>query len=357
MATRKPTGLGWAIAIVLSLISLLFTLLTLLSGVGSHTTASYLTIDTTNLAIPAKLSSSVFLQDLSTVSKSDLVGQTNTRQTLDLSTDYAVSLLTACGRSDDGSSSASCYTPRVGFTFNPGTNLKLAGAAAKYSQLHTYGTVSTFVAVAYILASLLTVLSCITIVLSRRIPHAILASRITSGIVAILVTGATIASVVAFVKTRDSFNSALSDVGVTTSTNSTAFGLSAAASVASIAAFALTFFIRSTTSGYRLPYHREKQDMHAGETELVSQGPRAGNIGAVILDRVPSWGRPRYAQIEATKTLHTHSRSPSPDSDREGLIDPAGDVVFHNSHTDSVWANKGGRRNLDHISTAYQPGV
>ncbi|KAI1307798.1 SUR7/PalI family-domain-containing protein [Xylaria venustula] len=356
MATRKPAGLTWAIAIVLSLISLLFTLLTLLSGVGSHTTASYLTIDTTNLAIPAKLSSSKFLQDLSNISTSDLVGQTSTRQSLDLSSDYAVSLLTACGRSDDAST-ASCYATRVGFTFNPGTNLKLAGAASKYSQLHTYGTVSTFVAVAYILASLLTVLSCITIALSRHFPHAILAGRITSGIVAVLVTAATIASDVTFVKTRDSFNSALSDVGVTTSTNSTAFGLSAAASAASIAAFALTFFIRSRASGYRLPYHREKQDMHAGETELVSREPRAGNIGTGILDRVPSWGRPRYAHIEAKKTLNTHSRSPSPDSDREGLIDPAGDDVFHNSQTDSAWANKGGRHNLDHISTAYQPGV
>ncbi|KAI0433642.1 SUR7/PalI family-domain-containing protein [Xylaria sp. FL1042] len=354
MAARKPLGLSWAIAIVLSLISLLFTLITLLSGVGSHTTASYLTVDTTNLAIPAKLSGSAFLQDLSKISGSDLVGQARTRQSLGLPSDYSVSLLTACGRSDDGGS-ASCYAPRVGFTFNPDSNLKLAGAAPQYSQLHTYASVSTFVAVAYILSSLLIVLSSITIALSRCFDGAILASRISSGITTVLLTAATIASIVTFIKTRDSFNGALADVGVTTATSSAAFGLSAAASVSSIAAFALTFFTRPTTaSGYRLPYHREKRDVHAGETELMSRGPRAAAVGAGFLGRVPTWGKARYAQIETKKASSAHSRDQSPDSDREGLINPAEDDVFHN---DSTWANKGGRQNLDHVPTAYNSGV
>ncbi|KAI0908918.1 SUR7/PalI family-domain-containing protein [Ustulina deusta] len=355
MAARKSAGLSWAVAIFLSLISLLFTLITLLSGVGSHTTASYLTIDTTNLAIPAKLSSSVFLQDLSKISGTDLVGQSSTRQSLGLSSDYSVSLLTACGRSDDGS--ASCYAPRVGFTFNPGSNLKLDRTAAQYGQLHTYAAVSTFVAVAYILASLLIVLSCITIVLSRRSERAILVSRVSSGIVAILLPAATIASIVTFVKMRDSFNGALSDVGVTAATNSTAFGLSAAASVASIAAFVLTFFLRPTASGYRLPYHREKQNAYAGETELMSREARTANVGVGFLDRVPTWNRARYAQIETKKASNTNSRDPSPDSDREGLINPAEDDAFHNSHNDSAWANKHGRQNLDHVPTAYKPSI
>ncbi|KAI0817768.1 SUR7/PalI family-domain-containing protein [Xylaria sp. FL0064] len=353
MVARKPLGLSWAIAIVLSLISLLFTLLTLLSGVGSHTTASYLTVDTTNLAIPAQLSSSAFLRDLSTISGSDLVGQTRTRQSLGLSSDYSVSLLTACGRSDDGS--ASCYAPRVGFTFKPGSNLKLAGTASQYNQLHTYASVSTFVAVAYILSSLLIVLSCATIVLSRCFDRAILASRISSGLAATLLTAATIASIVTFVKTRDSFNRTLSDVGVTTATNAAAFGLSAAASVASIAAFALTFLIRpGATTGYRLPHHREKRDVHAGDTELMSREPRAAAVGAGFLDRVPTWGKPRYAQIDAKKA---HSRDQSLDSDREGLIHPAQDDFFHTGRDDSAWTNKAGRQNLDHVPTAHNSGV
>ncbi|KAI1280039.1 SUR7/PalI family-domain-containing protein [Xylaria sp. FL0933] len=354
MAARKPLGLSWAIAIVLSLISLLFTLITLLSGVGSHTTASYLTVDTTNLAIPAKLSGSAFLRDLSSISGSDLVGQIRTRQSLGLPSDYSVSLLTACGRSDDGS--ASCYAPRVGFAFNPGSNLKLAGTASQYSQLHTYASVSTFVAVAYILSSLLIVLSCTTIVLSRCFDRAILASRISSGLAATLLTAATIASIVTFVKTRDAFNATLSDVGVTTATNAAAFGLGAAASVASIAAFALTFLIRpAATTGYRLPHHREKRDVHAGDTELMSREPRTT---AGFLDRVPTWGKPRYAQIDAKKVSGAYSRGQSPDSDREGLIHPAQDDVFHTGgRDDTAWTNRGGRQNVDHVPTAYNSGV
>ncbi|KAI0503065.1 SUR7/PalI family-domain-containing protein [Xylaria bambusicola] len=354
MAARMSTGPSWALAILLSLISLVFTLVTLLSGVGSHTTASYLTVDTTDLAIPAKLSGSIFLQDLSKISGSDFVGQDKTRESLGLSNDYSVSLLTACGRNDDGSSS--CYAPRVGFTFNPGSNLKLDRSAAQYGQLRTYAEVSTFVAVAYIVSALLTLLSCTAIVLSRRFERAILISRISSGLVAILLSTATVASIVTFVKLRDSFNSALSDVGVKTATDSTAFGLSAAASVAAIIAFALTFFIRPTASGYRLPLHREKQNTYANETELMSRESRPANVGPGFMDRMQPWNRPRYAQIETNK-LDAHSRDHSPDSDREGLINPGEDDGLHNANHDPTWANTGARQNLDHVSTAYKPSV
>ncbi|KAI1369308.1 SUR7/PalI family-domain-containing protein [Xylaria arbuscula] len=354
MAARRSSGPSWAIAIALSLISLVFTLITLLSGVGSHTTASYLTVDTRDLNVPAKLSGSVFLRDLSTISGSDLVGQTTTRESLDLPNDYSVSLLTACGRNDDGSTS--CYAPRVGFTFNPGTNLKLDRTAAQYGQLRTYAAVSTFVAVAYILSALLTLLSCTAIVLSRRFERAILISRLTAGLVAILLSAATVASIVTFTKMRDSFNSALSPVGVRTAINSTAFGLSAAASVAAIVAFALTFFLRPTATGYRLPYHREKQQPHANETELMSRGPRSANVvggAAGFMGRVQTWNRPRYAQIETNK-----SRDQSPDSDREGLIHPGEDDGLHGAHGDSnMWANRGSRQNMDHVPTAYNPRV
>ncbi|KAI1419033.1 SUR7/PalI family-domain-containing protein [Xylaria sp. FL1777] len=352
MVARNAVGLSWAGAIFLSLLSLLFTLLTLLSGVGSHTTASYLTVDTTNLAISAKLSSSVFLQDLSKVSGNDYVGQSTTRQTLGLPSDYSVSLLTACGRNDDGS--ASCYAPRVGFTFNPGSNLKLDGTTAQYGELHTYATVSTFVAAAYIAASFLTIVSCATIALSRRFERTILISRISSGLAVPLLTTATIASIVTFVKMRDSFNSELRDVGITTATNPTAFALSAAASVAAIAAFVLTFFVRPVASGYSLPYHREKQSVHADETELMSRGPQKARVGAGFLDRVPTWNQPRYAQIG---TKRAHSRDQSPDSDREGLINPAADDVFHSGHVDPAWANNRGSYHLDQIPTAYKPSI
>ncbi|TGJ85958.1 hypothetical protein E0Z10_g2826 [Xylaria hypoxylon] len=365
MVARKSVGLNWAIAIVFSLISLIFTLIILLSGVGGHTSASYLTIDASNLAIPAKLSSSAFLQDLSTISGSDLVGQDRTRQSLGLSVTYSVSLLTACGLNDDGSTT--CYTPRVGFTFNPDFDLKVGsttaqGTSAKayYSQLNTYAAVSKFVAAAYILTSVLTILSCITLVLSRRFERAILVSRICSGIVAILAIAATIASIVTFIKLRDTFNGALGDIGVRTTTKSGAFGLSVAASIISVAAFVFTLFIRPTASAYRLPYHQEKRGVNRGvgavETELMSREPRAANVGVGFLDRVSTWNRPRYTHIDAKKLSNTHSRDHSPDSDREGLINPAQDHV-HSGSSQSQWENKHGRQNLDHVSSAYAPHV
>lgn len=256
-----------------------------------------------------------------------------------------VSLLTACGLDDDAKTS--CYTPRVGFTFNPGSDLKIDHTAAQgtlsaayYSQLNTYATVSTFVAVAYILAAVFTILSCLTIVLSRRFERAITVGHISAGIVALLLFAATIASIVTFIRLRDAFNSALGDIGVTTATNASAFGLSAAATVASIATFVTALITRPSASGYRLPYHREKQNPDGGagvdEAGLMPREARAAKMGVGLLDRVPTWNRPRYAQIEGNKLSNAYSRDHSPESDREGLIDPA-------------------RQNLDYVPTAYEP--
>ncbi|KAI0486300.1 SUR7/PalI family-domain-containing protein [Xylaria cf. heliscus] len=355
MVARKSFGPGWVVTIFLSIISLLFTLIILLSGLGGHTSASYLTIDTTKLNVPAKLASSAFLQDLSTISGSDLVGQGKTRQTLGLPANYHVSLLTACGLNDDATTT--CYTPRVGFTFNPDSDLKIDPTAAQgtlsayYDQLQTYTGVSTFVAVAYILASFFTILSCLTIVLSRRFERALFIGIIGAGISASLLFAATVASIVTFVRLRESFNSALGDIGVTTATNAGAFGLSAAASVASIAALVSVLVTRPSASSYQLPYHREKQNTNGGAgvdgMELVSRA-RAAKVGGGFLDRMPTWNRPRYAQIEGNKLSNAYSRDHSPDSDREGLIDPAGD-------SQGPWATKRDRQNLDYVPTAYDP--
>ncbi|KAI1163701.1 SUR7/PalI family-domain-containing protein [Nemania serpens] len=365
MAARKSAGPSWAIAILLSLISLILILITLLSGVGGHLLGSYITIDTTNIAISAKLGSSVFLQDLSRITGSNLVGQASTRQSLGLSSTYSVSLLTACGQ-DEGSTT--CYTPRIGFTFNPGSDLKLDRTAAQgtlsrayYDQLRTYAAVSTFVAVAYIVASLLTTLSCLAIVLSRRFARAITVSRINAGIVAVLVLVATIASIVTFVRLRDTFNNALGDIGVKAEISASAFALSAAASVASIIAFVLVLLIRPATSGYNQSYRRDKVVDGvdgADEAGLMSLKPRAAGVGVGILERVQTWNRPRYAQLDGKKLPSAHSRDHSPESDREGLINPANDDVVPNStYPPPLWANKQGKQDLDHVATAYEPNA
>ncbi|KAI1114413.1 SUR7/PalI family-domain-containing protein [Nemania sp. NC0429] len=368
MPAPKSAGPKWAIAIVLSLISLILILINLLSGVGGHLLGSYITTDTTDLAIPAKLGSSVFLQDLSRITGNNLVGQDRTRESLGLSSTYRISLLTACGQ--DGGSTT-CYAPRVGFTFDPSLDLKLVGTAAQgalstayYDQLHTYAAVSTFVAVAYIVASFLTVLTCIALVVSRRFARAAAISRINSGIVAILVLAATIASIVTFVKVRDAFNTALGEIGVKTTISASALALSAAASVASLLAFVLVLLIRpATSSSYGQSYGRDKGVGGMGgadEAGLMSQKPRAAGVGVGILERVQTWNRPRYAQLDANKPSGAHSRDHSADSDREGLINPANDDAPHdslgpNSYPQPPWAKKQGRQDLEHVPTAYDP--
>lgn len=287
-----------------------------------------------------------------------------------MSSTYGVSLLTACGQ-DEGSTT--CYTPRIGFAFNPGSDLKLDRTAAQgtlstayYNQLHTYAAVSTFVAVAYIVASFLTILSCLAIVLSRRFPHAITVNRINSGIVTVLVSAATIASIVTFVRLRDTFNNALGDIGVKTAISVSAFALSAAASVASIIAFVLVLLIRPATSGYSQSYHREKVVdgiYGADEAGLMSLKPRAAGAGVGILDRVQTWNRPRYAKVDANKLSSAHSRDHSPESDREGLINPANDDVAHDglvpnsTYPQPLWAKNQGKQDLDHVATAYEPNA
>lgn len=321
-------------------------------------------IDTTNLAVPAKLANSIFLQDLSKISGTDLVGQGRTRQSLGLFSTYSVALLTACGRNEGGSTT--CSVPRVGFTFNPSSDLKLGPTTAQgtlstsyQSQLRTYAAVSTFVAVAYILASLLTVLSCFTILLSRRIERGVLASRIASGISALLLFAATVASIVTFIRLRDAFNSALGDSGVKATISSSAFALSAVASIASVVAFVFVILIRTSGSGYRLPSQRDKRTAREGadnnETGTMWQENRATGAGIGLLGRVATWNRPRYAQLDGKKLLSAYSRYHSPESDREGLIDPTRDnpLVHENDDPRSLWENQRGKRNLDNVSTAY----
>lgn len=286
---------------------------------------------------------------------------------------YSVALLTACGQNDgdqnDGGPTI-CSDPHVGFTFNPGSDLKLDPATAQgtlstsyYNQLRTYAAVSTFVAVAYILASLLTVLSCLTIVLSRRFERAVLAGRVASGIAAMLVFAATVASIVTFIRLRDAFNSALGDTGIKAAINSSAFGLSAAASASSIAAFVFVVLIRAPGSGYRLPYHRERRTVLEGadgnEAGTMLRENRATGAGIGLLGRAATWNRPRYAQLDGKKALSAYSRDHSPESDREGLIDPARDTppVHENDYPRSLGENQRGRQNLDHVSTAYGSNV
>ncbi|KAI1265879.1 SUR7/PalI family-domain-containing protein [Xylariaceae sp. FL1019] len=272
---RSLHGRNRVIALILSFLSFLLVLLVLLSGTGGHITASYLTVDTTDLSVPSKLSTSTLLHDLSQVSKSDLVGGSDTQKTLGLPQNYGIALLTACGRGDI----TACTSSEIGYTFDPASALKLSRTAAQgtfsssYSrELDTYASVSNFVGVAYTLSIPLVILSSLCIFLAPKVKSLLLSARILSLLTAILVLSATIASIVTFVRLRNVFNDELGVIGVKTATSSSAIGLSVAVTFTSLATFILTLFIRPET-GDRGQYSEVKE-----EGEKLRGSPSAEEI-------------------------------------------------------------------------------
>ncbi|KAI0154886.1 SUR7/PalI family-domain-containing protein [Xylariaceae sp. FL1272] len=260
---RSLPGRNGVIALILSFLSLLFILLVLLSGTGGHISASYLTIDTTELSVPSKLSTSTLLHDLSQVSKSDLVGGSNTQKTLGLAQTYDIALLTACGR---GGTTA-CTSSQVGYTFDPTSALKLSRTAAQGTfsssynkELNAYASVSNYVGIAYTLSIPLLILSSLCIFLAPNSKPLLLSTRILSALTAILVLSATIASIVTFARLRNVFNHELGAIGVKTSLDSSAIGLSVAATITSLATFILTLFLRMAETGNRGQYSEVKEE-------------------------------------------------------------------------------------------------
>ncbi|CAJ2512440.1 Uu.00g054550.m01.CDS01 [Anthostomella pinea] len=376
MAARKPSWVNLFLALLFSLLSLIFVFIIILSGLGGHVPAEYLKIDTTNLAIPAKLGTSTFLQDLSAVASTDYVGQPATSQTLGLAKTYSLTLLTACAQADADSSSATttCSKPRIGYNFNPGSDLKLDSTAAASStlpstyraQLQTHRLVSTFLGIAYAISIPLTLLSCLCILLTRCFPRVVAVGRVASGLVSAVLLAAAIASVVAFVRLRDTFNGALGDIGVETAAGSRAFGLGFGAAGLSFAAF-LGLLVQARSRGSR------RSAAFAGDGKGGTAGfitgeqhpqhqqramPVAAAAAAGFLKRM---GRPKYTQVE--KRTATHGRAASPDEDREGLIGAGEDDFAHAHVNDFAMRDMEQKRSrgvndpYDLVNTAYEPAV
>ncbi|KAI1321913.1 hypothetical protein F5Y16DRAFT_388080 [Xylariaceae sp. FL0255] len=349
-------------AFFLSLISTMLFLNVLLSGTGHVTTASYLNADTTNLNLPAKLASSVFLQDLSKISGGDLVGQSRNSESLSLSSTYDVSLLTTCGQSPK-----MCFPSQVGFVFNPETDLKLDIATTTttlpttfVAEMNRYEYASRFIATVYIIAIPLELLSAVLIFMSsaepkRPIPRMMLAARITSALAAALMLANMIAGIVTFTKLHNTFNATFGDLGINTTLASSAIGFSVAAMVLSTTSFVLLLISRGPGKTREQQQQRQRnrqtgpykvsiESLSAVDTSKKSS--KISTTGRRILDRVPTWNKPtaarntRYVPIgpigagasdrsnqlltPANSPMHASSRlrSPSPESesDRDGLV-------------------------------------
>ncbi|KAI1100121.1 hypothetical protein F4804DRAFT_56566 [Jackrogersella minutella] len=321
MSARKSSLAYFIFAFLFSLFSLIFILIIILSGVGGHVLAEYLTVDTTNLDIPTKLGASVFLRDLSTLGGQDLVGTDTNAKSLGLSQTYSLNLLTACSEEHG---STICSTPKVGFRFDPSSDLRLDGtsiqgtfSSAYSDELQTYGKVSTFLGAGYILGALFTVSSCLSLIISRFFPETIFVSLFSSSLAFLFLLASAIASIVAFNRLENTFNGALGSSGVQTKISSKMVGLGfGAVGVTLISIVFILLLLRGSRK-------QGQQDGFHSKSVLPDEStPKLG------LTRVTTWSRRGYMQVEKHKPV-IRSHSNSPESDRRGLIATAEDDFSH----------------------------
>ncbi|KAI2467129.1 hypothetical protein F4781DRAFT_403154 [Annulohypoxylon bovei var. microspora] len=312
MSKLTPSKAYGAIAFFFSIISLLLILIVVLSGVGGHVLAEYLTISTEDLNVPSKLSASALLKDLSTIGGQDWIGSDANTKSLGLAPSYSLNLLTACSE-DDGSTT--CETPKIGFKFDPSSDLHLDGVSiqgtfdsAYSNELQAYGKASTFLGAGYIVGALFTALTWISIIASCFFPRAIIFGLLTSGLAFIFLLASSIVSAMTSTKLKAAFNDALGGSGVHTQTSPRMIGLGFGAAFAIAIAFVLMYL--------QLRYSRNQRgqgDFESKNGPPDGLGPQPG-----LLRRVTTWNRHKYMEVEKQKPiLH---RGSSPEDDRRGLI-------------------------------------
>ncbi|KAI1096046.1 hypothetical protein F5B19DRAFT_216566 [Rostrohypoxylon terebratum] len=318
MLNRKPSMAHGAIAFFFSLVSLLLALIVILSGVGGHVLADYLTINTEDLSVPSKLSGSALLIDLSTIGGQDWVGSDKDAKSLGLAPSYSLNLLTTCSE-DDGSTT--CETPKIGFKFDPSSDLHLDGISddGTYSdELQSYGKTSTFLGAGYIIGTLFTALTCLFIIASCFFPRAIMFGLLTSGLAFVFFLASSIVSATSSHKLKTTFNDALGSSGVRTSTSPRMIGLGFGAAFAIVIALVLMYF--------QLRASRNQRKQGSFESKTGSSDGQGSQPG--LLRRVTKWNRHKYMEVEKQKPM-VHRRGPSPEDDRRALIATVEDEFSH----------------------------
>ncbi|KAL1855337.1 hypothetical protein VTK73DRAFT_8575 [Phialemonium thermophilum] len=336
MAARRP--ILTALPIFCSLFSFVICLLILLAGTrNTLSNFYYVKTDTSGLSVPAKLSSSQFLKDLSDVSGKDLVGPTSTASSLGLADSYTLLLLTSCAHFAHGS--VSCAAPRIGFAFDPASGLSLDSTALQgtypssfLSALSAYHHASRFLAAAYVLGAALTGLAVLLAAFSacssgrrssprrrrgRRVAAAggggaslAVSAAVASAIAAALLLGAVIAAAVVFTRLVSQFNDAFDDKA----------GISASRGIAPLVAGGIAFLLALLASvGFGVLARSLKQQQAwaaaaaaaaAGSGAVLVTGKPGSAEEGVAADgekapprpglwgRIPTWSKHRYVQVE-----------------------------------------------------------
>ncbi|KAI1462108.1 hypothetical protein F4805DRAFT_194142 [Annulohypoxylon moriforme] len=314
------------IAFFFSLVSLILALIVILSGVGGHVLAEYITISTEDMNVPSKLSGSALLKDLSTIGGLDWVGEDRDAESLGLAPSYSLNLLTSCSE-DDGSTT--CETPKIGFKFNPSSDLHLEGvsidgmSSSEYSdELQSYGKTSTFLGAGYIVGTIFTALTCLFIIVSCFFHGAVIFGLLTSGLAFIFLLASSIVSATSSHKLKTAFNDALEDSGVRTDTSPRMIGLGFGAAFAVVIALVLMFF--------QLQASRKQRRQGGFESK---SGPQDGPVPKPgLMRRVTTWHRHKYMEVEKQKPIF--HRGSSPEDDRRGLVATVEDDFSHGYPSD-----------------------
>ncbi|KAH7035628.1 SUR7/PalI family-domain-containing protein [Microdochium trichocladiopsis] len=209
--------------IFFAIVSAVFSLLVVLSGVAGSAPLFFLQFNTSNYRGPpsgSQLGTSQFLQGLTTVSGNDLVGS-GSGQNAHFAQRYQVTLLSVC-QTDNGRTT--CSPPKFGYTFDVQQAFQLrddmfggVDMTSFWRQTAAYRPVSLFLAIAYVLGTVFTLVSLVMMFLTACVPKgASLVACFTQTLAAVLLLAASIASAVTFYRLGDTYNATLGRVGIQT---------------------------------------------------------------------------------------------------------------------------------------------
>ncbi|KAI1876919.1 uncharacterized protein JN550_000991 [Neoarthrinium moseri] len=361
-----PRFCGFGVgALLLAISGLIQTTLIIVSGSGPHVLLEnhFISIDVSNLNIPARLYNSTFLLDIGSYAGLDLVGSGSMPETLGLGMTYTVSLLTACARDSNGDSS--CARPKVGYWFNPGKDLRLDGSSFmglqddEYrNQIESYKKVAYYLAVAYLVSAVSLFLCIILNLISICFPSATIGSLVFAFIATLFLFTGSVVSVVKFGQLRDQFNTTLGSTGLHTTLGQRVYILSFIAFAVSLGA-TIVLAVR----------HKKQQSMQRhrildrgippkGFAAAESQ-PATGVFKPGVIRHLTTWNRHRYSQVKKHPVV-VQNRSISPEDDHRGLVAAVEDDFPHEYPGDIAMGAMSTHastrdRTLNDASTAYDP--
>lgn len=306
-------------------------------------------VGVSSLSISAKLSSSRFLQDLSTVSRSDYVGQPVTASSLGLASYYTITAFGSCAHG----TSTTCTTPQVGYVFDPRYDLKLEQTSASSqftpdlpSAVSAYHKSAVFLGLAYIVSMVLVVVAPILSAVRSRFSSAGFLGIIISCLASLILIAVTVLSEAGALKQlNNAINDSYGDIGVHSSIGK----LSILSWVATACSFFATAFYLFRASRHPVgPYGYGEQAR--GE---VAMGDGMPQTKSSLWGKVSTFSNHRYIQIGKQ---HTVARTTGVRGQETVVMDP---MIDDDHYTDGqpksiqlMSLHKGGKKNLN---TGYEP--